>query len=195
MLGSSVPLFHTESYSVSTMNDDFYVNINDVAKAKGLTSNRAIRLEINKSNSKYVARKVKVNGGESYEILYSTLEADVQEILKQTYSGTTALVPADYQPPNFESESLPHLCDRIYKSYKFERYNTEDIRIILKELSELEFTDDGVEYLATRANQFRQIMKLVNKIENLANTNQITVLDETTLKGLLNERPNLKIMP
>ena len=74
MLGSSVPLFHTESYSVSTMNDDFYVNINDVAKAKGLTSNRALRLEINKSNSKYIARKIKVNGGESYEILYSSQE-------------------------------------------------------------------------------------------------------------------------
>ncbi len=52
-----------------------------------------------------------------------------------------------------------------------------------------------MEYLATRANQFRQILKLVNKIENLANTNQIEVLDETTLKGLLNERPNLKVMP
>ena len=80
------------------MNDDFYVNINDVAKAKGLTSNRALRLEINKPNSKYIARKVKVNGGETYEILYSTLEADVQEILSQMYSGMTALVPANCQP-------------------------------------------------------------------------------------------------
>jgi hypothetical protein len=38
-------------------------------------------------------------------------------------------------------------------------------------------------------------MKLINKIEKLANTNQINVLDETTLRGLLNERPNLKVMP
>ncbi len=129
MLGSSVPLFHTESYSVSTMNDDFYVNINDVAKAKGLTSNRALRLEINKANSKYIARKVKVNGGESYEILYSTLEADVQEILKQTYSGTTALVPADYQPPNFESESAKMMalarCDIVKAALNFRsKYKT-----------------------------------------------------------------------
>jgi hypothetical protein len=55
--------------------------------------------------SKYIARKLKVNGGETYEILYSTLEADVQEILSQMYSGTTALVPANCQPQNFESES------------------------------------------------------------------------------------------
>ncbi len=98
---------------------------------------------------------------------------------------------------NFERKltTLPHLCDRIYKSYKFERYDADDVQLILEGLSELEFTKDGIEYLVTRANQFRQIMKLINKIEKLANTNQINVLDETTLRGLLNERPNLKVMP
>ena len=129
MLGSGVPLFHTQSYSVSTMNNDFYVNINDVAKAKGLTSNRALRLEINKPNSKYIARKVKVNGGETYEILYSTLEADVQEILSQMYSGTTALVPANCQPPNFESESAKMMalarCDIVKAALNFRsKYKT-----------------------------------------------------------------------
>ena len=87
------------------MNDDFYVNINDVAKAKGLTSTRALRLEINKINSKYIARKVKVNGGESYEILYSSLESFVQEALMKDEKISTALVPVNYQPPSFESES------------------------------------------------------------------------------------------
>ncbi len=129
MLGSGVPLFHTQSYSVSTMNNDFYVNINDVAKAKGLTSNRALRLEINKPNSKYIARKVKVNGGETYEILYSTLEADVQEILSQMYSGTTALVPANCQPQNFESESAKMTalarCDIVKAALNFRsKYRT-----------------------------------------------------------------------
>ena len=129
MLGSGVPLFHTQSYSVSTMNNDFYVNINDVAKAKGLTSNRALRLEINKPNSKYIARKVKVNGGETYEILYSTLEADVQEILSQMYSGTTALVPANCQPQNFESESAKITalarCDIVKAALNFRsKYRT-----------------------------------------------------------------------
>ena len=130
MLGSSVPLFLTESYSVSTMNDDFYVNINDVAKAKGLTSNRSIRLEINKPDSKYISRKTKVNGGDSYEILYSSLEADVQEILKQEYSGSTAIVPANYQPPNFESESAKMTalarCDIVKAALNFRlKYRTK----------------------------------------------------------------------
>lgn len=88
----------------------------------------------------------------------------------------------------------PHLMDRIYKKLKFETFNSNDIQAIIENLTELEFTQDGLEYLATRTNQFRQIVKLVNQIEKLANTNQIEVLDEYTLKGLLNERPNLKAL-
>lgn len=88
----------------------------------------------------------------------------------------------------------PHLMDRIYKKLKFEAFNSNDIQEIIKNLTELEFTQDGLEYLATRTNQFRQLVKLINNIEKLANTNQINVLDEYTLKGLLNERPNLKAL-
>lgn len=84
--------------------------------------------------------------------------------------------------------------DRIYKKLKFEAFNSNDIQEIIKNLTELEFTQDGLEYLATRTNQFRQLVKLINNIEKLANTNQINVLDEYTLKGLLNERPNLKAL-
>ena len=52
------------------MNENEYININKVAEAKGLKSNRSLRLEINKPERKYIAREVKVNGGTSYEILY-----------------------------------------------------------------------------------------------------------------------------
>ena len=82
----------------------------------------------------------------------------------------------------------PHLCDRIYKSIKFESYNQNDIEEILSNLTELQFTDDAVQYLATRTNQFRQLVKLVNRIEKLSETNEIKELDEYMLKGLLNER-------
>ena len=55
-------------------------------------------------------------------------------------------------------------------------------------MTELNFTDDGINYLATRTNQFRQLVKLINKIEKLSETNKIEGIDEYTLKGLLNER-------
>jgi DNA transposition AAA+ family ATPase len=82
----------------------------------------------------------------------------------------------------------PHLCDRLYKTLKFEQFNQEDIKEILVQLTDLVFTPDAIEYLSTRTNQFRQLVKLVNKIEKLSKTNQIAELDEYILKGMLNER-------
>ena len=82
-----------------------YININKVAEAKGLKSNRSLRLEINKPESKYVAREVKVNGGTSYEILYSSLEPEIQQKLREDNPKSTALVPLNYQPTTFVSES------------------------------------------------------------------------------------------
>ena len=87
------------------MNENEYININKVAEAKGLKSNRSLRLEINKPESKYIAREVKVNGGTSYEILYSSLEPEIQEKLREGNPKSTALVPLNYQPTTFVSES------------------------------------------------------------------------------------------
>ena len=87
------------------MNKNEYININKVAEAKGLKSNRSLRLEINKPESKYIAREVKVNGGTSYEILYSSLEPEIQQKLKENSTQSTALVPRNYQPTTFVSES------------------------------------------------------------------------------------------
>lgn len=55
-----------------------YINIKEIAQAKGLKSTRSIRMEINKPESKYISREVKVNGGTSYEILFSSLEPELQ---------------------------------------------------------------------------------------------------------------------
>src|SRR5699024_5172161 len=88
----------------------------------------------------------------------------------------------------------PHLVDRLYKTLKFEQFNSEDITEILQQITDLEFTPDAINYLATRTNQFRQLVKLINKIEKLSETNKIDEIDEYTLKGLLNERQNIKAL-
>lgn len=58
-----------------------YTSIDKVAELKGLKSNRSIRIEINKPDSKYISRKIKVKGGFTYEILISSLEPDLQSKL------------------------------------------------------------------------------------------------------------------
>ena len=85
----------------------------------------------------------------------------------------------------------PHLKDRIYKAFKFEAYEKQDIKQILSELSEIQITNDGLEYLATGHNQFRQIVKLINKIEKLAKTNELKELNEKNLRSILSEGQNI----
>lgn len=87
-----------------------------------------------------------------------------------------------------------HFDDRIFQKLKFEHFNEKDIAEILSELTEVSFSDDAIEYLATRTNQFRKLVKMLEKIEKLCKTNSISEVDEYTLKGLINERANLQIV-
>ncbi len=88
------------------MKNEEYININKIAEIKGLTSTRSIRMEINKPDSKYISRPVQVNGGTSYEVLFESLEPDIQQKIRENETKSTALVPLNYQyPVSFTSES------------------------------------------------------------------------------------------
>lgn len=89
---------------------------------------------------------------------------------------------------------LKHFDDRLFKKLKFEHFNQDDIRNILNELTELSFSEDALSYIATRTNQFRKLVQHIDQIEKLANTNQLEVIDEPLVKGVLNERPNIKVV-
>ncbi|MEE0495156.1 MAG: Mu transposase C-terminal domain-containing protein [Cyanobacteriota bacterium] len=84
---------------------NIYINIKDVAEAKGLKSTRSLRLELNKPESKYISREVQVNGGTSYEILFSSLEPELQDKLRKNENKSTELVPLNYQPQQFVSDN------------------------------------------------------------------------------------------
>ena len=71
------------------MKNEKYININKIAELKGLKSNRSLRLAIQKG--KYVARVVIVFGGKSYEILYSSLEPEIQRILRGVAAKRTPI--------------------------------------------------------------------------------------------------------
>ena len=57
-----------------------FVPINKVAEAKNITT-RAVRLSI--QSGQYIAREVTVQGGKSYEILFESLEYDIQALVKE----------------------------------------------------------------------------------------------------------------
>jgi len=120
------------------------------------------------------------------------VDKNIIETLRDLHDRTGCpLVLVGMANINIKLSRYPHLMDRIYKKYEFQKFNSDDIKTILNELTEIPFTDDGLEYLSTRENQFRQIVKLLNQIEKKAKINQVKILDENTLRGLLNERTNI----
>lgn len=82
--------------------NEHYIDIKRIAEVKGLKSTRSIRIAI--QNGKYIAREVKVNGGTSYEVLYSSLESEIQEKLENEEIKSTALIPVENKV-NFISEN------------------------------------------------------------------------------------------
>lgn len=89
---------------------------------------------------------------------------------------------------------LKHFDDRLFKKLKFEHFNQEDIEKILNELTDLEFSEEALKYIATRTNQFRKLVQHIDQIEKLASTNQLEVIEEQLVKGVMDERPNIKVM-
>lgn len=85
-----------------------------------------------------------------------------------------------------------HLEDRLFEKLKFEHFNQQDISEIISQLSDIKFSDSAIKYLSLQSNQFRQIIKLINRIEKLATTNNIKEVDEYVLKEILNDRQNTK---
>ena len=80
-----------------------------------------------------------------------------------------------------------HLYDRISEILKFEPFTQKEISKIIDELSEIEMTDCAKRLIFTKTNRFRQIVKLINKAEQIAKANGINSIDETTLKEFIND--------
>ena len=105
------------------MNNEEFISINKVAEAKGLKSNRSLRLEINKPESKYIAREVKVNGGISYEIFYSSLEPEIQRIFGRVESSEAS------EPVRCRSDVTPP-TPRIIQDEKLREGNTKSTALV-----------------------------------------------------------------
>ena len=59
---------------------------------------------------------------------------------------------------------------------------------IVTEISEIEFEPDTLELVCAKFNQFRQIVKFLNKVENVAEMNNLKTITLPILEGILNEK-------
>jgi len=79
-----------------------------------------------------------------------------------------------------------HLYDRISGKVKFEPLSQKDIKNIFEQLCEVQISDCAIQHIFCRINRFRQLVKLINKAENIASANNLDIIDENIIKEIIN---------
>ena len=80
-----------------------------------------------------------------------------------------------------------HLYDRISEILRFNSFDLEDVKDIISQLCEIKITDDAVELIHKNANRFRQIVKLVNRAEKMAEANGLKEITSSDLIGYITD--------
>ena len=81
-----------------------------------------------------------------------------------------------------------HLYDRISEIIEFKPFSKDDMDVIVEELSEIKITDEAKEIFFEKTNRFRQVIKGISLLENLAKTNGLNKIDVKQVKGLTIEK-------
>lgn len=82
-------------------------------------------------------------------------------------------------------ERYKHLYDRFSEILKFETFRINDLSQIFGQLSEIPFTADSIEYIHKKYNRFRQIVQLINKLENFAKDNNLAEINLEVITQIL----------
>lgn len=82
-------------------------------------------------------------------------------------------------------ERYKHLYDRFSEILKFETFGVNDLSQIINQLSEISFTPDAIEYIYPKYNRFRQIVQMINQMENFAKDNNIQEITHEIMRELI----------
>ena len=82
-------------------------------------------------------------------------------------------------------ERYTHLYDRFSEVLKFETFGVNDLSQIINQLSEIPFTPDVIEYIHSKFNRFRQIVQLINQMENFAKDNNLTEITKEIMEQII----------
>ena len=82
-------------------------------------------------------------------------------------------------------EWYKHLFDRFSEIVKFETFGVNDISQIINQLAEIKFTADAIEFIHKKYNRFRQIVQLINQMENFAKDNNLAEITKEIAEQIL----------
>src|SRR5574344_2315838 len=122
------------------------------------------------------------------EVDYLTMDTRAIETLRDIHDKTDVpILLVGMGKANRRLMRYKHLYDRVSEILRFEPFSKKDITQIIDTLSEMEMTDCVKNMLYSKTNRFRQIVKLVNKAEQVAKANGINSIDEIILKEFIND--------
>ena len=114
------------------------------------------------------------------------MDAKAVETIRDIHDRTNVpIILVGMDSANSKLKKYKHLYDGISEIVRFEPFSKNDIKTIIGELAEIEFTDCAMQYLYKSVNRFRQLVKIINKAENFAKANGLNSVDETTLKEVM----------
>ena len=82
-------------------------------------------------------------------------------------------------------ERYKHLYDRFSEILKFETFGVNDLSQITGQLSEIKFTPESIGYIHTKYNRFRQIVQLINQMENFAKDNNLAEITKEIVEQIV----------
>jgi len=119
------------------------------------------------------------------EIDYLINQSKVIETLRDLHDLTgVPVVLIGMQEAKTKLGKFRHLYDRISEVIEFKPFSKEDMDVIIEELAEIKITDEAKEIFFEKANRFRQVIKGISVLENLAKTNGLNKIDVKQAKGL-----------
>ena len=129
------------------------------------------------------------------EIDYLIGDKNVIEILRDIQDITNVpIILSGMEFANIKIARYKHIKSRLYESLKLKYYDSDEINDILEQITNLNFSEDAIKCLATRKTPFRQIVQIIQELENYASTNNINEIQESKIIEVLNERQSSQIM-
>lgn len=120
------------------------------------------------------------------EIDYLAHEKSTIEMLRDIHDRThTPIVLIGMAYADKKLKRYRHLYDRLSEILQFQKFPIEDTKNLVNQLSEIKFDDSAIEYIQNSDNRFRQIVKIVDKAENYAKSNDLKIIQAKDVQKLL----------
>ena len=120
------------------------------------------------------------------EIDYLAHEKSTIEMLRDIHDRThTPIVLIGMTYADKKLKRYRHLYDRLSEILQFQKFPFEDTKNLINELSEVKFDNSAIEYMQNCDNRFRQIVKIIDKAESFAKSNEISLIAQKDVQFLL----------